>query len=195
MIGGFGTIGTPEKIIDGLVESNKKNLTLIANDTGLIGKGIGKLIVNKQVKKAIVSHVGTNPETGRQMINGEIEVEFSPQGTLAERIRCGGAGIAGFFTPTGVGTLVEEGKEKKDFDGKTYILETALRADVAIIKAHKADTFGNLVFYRTACNFNPLLATAAEKVIAEVEEIVEVGSLGPDEIMLSGIFVDYIFKG
>lgn len=194
MIGGFASIGTPTKIIMGIVERKIANLTLIANDSGLPGKGIGHLIVNKLIKKAIVTHIGTNPETVRQSISGELEVEFNPQGTLAERIRCGGAGLAGFYTPTGVGTIIEEGKEVKEFNGKRYLLETALRADVAIIKAYKADTAGNLIFRRTARNFNPLLATAADLVIAEVEEIVEVGAMDADEVMLAGIFVDYIVK-
>lgn len=194
MIGGFASIGTPNKIIAGIVERKIGKMTIIANDSGLPDKGIGKLIVNRLVKKAIVTHIGTNPETVKQRLNGEIDVEFNPQGTLAERARCGGAGLAGFYTPTGVGTILEEGKETKEFNGRRYLLETALRADVAIIKAYKADTAGNLIFRRTARNFNPIFATAADIVIAEVEEIVEKGAIDPDEVMVAGIFVDYIVK-
>ena len=195
MIGGFLGTGTPESLVDGLVEKKIKDLTIIANDTAFIDKGVGKLVVNKQVKKAIVSHIGTNPETGRQMNAGEMEVILVPQGTLAERIRCAGAGLGGVLTPTGVGTVVEQGKEKKEIDGKTYLLELPLKADIALIKAAKADTMGNLVYRRAARNFNPLMAMAADFVIVEAEEIVEVGGLDPDEIMTPGIFVDLIIKG
>ena len=195
MIGGFLGVGTPESLVDGLVELNVKNLTIIANDTAFVGKGIGKLVVNKQAKKVIVSHIGTNPETGRQMNAGELEVDLVPQGTLAERIRSAGAGLGGVLTPTGIGTIVEKGKEKITVNGKTYLLETPLRADVALIKAAKADTIGNLVYNRAARNFNPLMAMAADLVIVEAEEIVDAGSLDPDEIMTPGIFVDMVIKG
>ena len=194
MIGGFAAIGTPAAIIAGIVERKVGNLTIIANDTGFPDKGIGLLVVARLVKKLHVSHIGTNPETVKMFNAGEIEIEFNPQGTLAERMRAGGAGIAGFYTPTGVGTVIENGKEKKEFNGKTYLLETALTADVSIIKARTADTFGNLIFHRTAKNFNPLIGTAGKIVIAEVEEIVEKGDIDPDAVMLPGIFVDYIVK-
>ncbi|SMC57803.1 CoA transferase subunit A [Papillibacter cinnamivorans] len=194
MIGGFAAVGTPASIIAGIVERKIGNLTIIANDTGFPDKGIGLLVVAKLVKKMHCSHIGTNPETIRQFNAGELEIEFNPQGTLAERMRAGGAGIAGFYTPTGVGTVIADGKETKDFNGKTYLLETALHAEVSIVKAHKADKFGNLVFRRTAKNFNPLIATAGDIVIAEVEEIVEIGDIDPDEVMLPGIYVDYIVK-
>ncbi|PKM86443.1 MAG: acetate CoA-transferase subunit alpha [Firmicutes bacterium HGW-Firmicutes-12] len=195
MIGGFLATGTPESLVDALVEKKVSDLTIITNDTAFIGKGTGKLIVSKQIKKAIVSHIGTNAETGRQMNAGEIDIELVPQGTLAERIRCAGAGLGGVLTPTGVGTIVEEGKEKIIRDGKTYLLETPLSADIALIKAAKADTFGNLVYFRSARNFNPMMAMAAKLVIVEAEEIVEVGSLDPDEIMTPGVLVDMIIKG
>jgi len=195
MIGGFLAVGTPESLVDTLVENNVKDLTVIANDTAFVGKGIGKLVVNKQLKQVIVSHIGTNPETGRQMNAGELEVELVPQGTLAERIRCGGAGLGGILTPTGVGTIVEKGKEKITQNGKTYLLESALKADIALIKAYKADTSGNLVYRYAARNFNPLMAMAAQLVIVEAEEIVEVGALDPNEVMTPGIFVHMIIKG
>jgi acetate CoA/acetoacetate CoA-transferase alpha subunit len=195
MIGGFLATGTPESLVDALVEKKVSDLTVITNDTAFIGKGTGKLIVNKQIKKAIVSHIGTNAETGRQMNAGEIDIELVPQGTLAERIRCAGAGLGGVLTPTGVGTIVEEGKEKITRDGKTYLLETPLSADIALIKAVKADTFGNLVYCRSARNFNPMMAMAANLVIVEAEEIVEVGCLDPDEIVTPGVLVDMIIKG
>jgi len=195
MIGGFLGVGTPEGLVDYLVEKGFKNLTVIANDTAFVGKGVGKLVVNKQLSKVIVSHIGTNPETGRQMNAGELEVELVPQGTLAERIRCGGAGLGGFLTPTGVGTIVEKDKEKFVLGGKTYLLEKPLKADVALIKAWKADTFGNLVYRRAARNFNPLMAMAADLVIAEVENIVDVGEIDPDEVMTPGVLVDFIVQG
>lgn len=195
MIGGFLGVGTPEGLVEALVEKNVKDLTVIANDTAFPDKGVGKLVVNKQAKKVIVSHIGTNPETGRQMNAGELEVDLVPQGTLAERIRCAGAGLGGVLTPTGVGTIVEKGKEKKVINGKSYLLELPLSADIALIKAAKADTSGNLVFARSSRNFNPLMAMAAKLVIAEAEEIVEVGSLDPDEVMTPGIFVDMVIKG
>ncbi|KYZ76461.1 branched-chain amino acid dehydrogenase [Anaerosporomusa subterranea] len=195
MIGGFLGTGTPESLVDGLVARGVKNLNIIANDTAFPEQGVGKLITNKQAAKVIVSHIGTNPETGRQFNQQELDVEFSPQGTLAERIRCGGSGLGGVLTPTGVGTVVEQGKEKIVRGDKAYLLELPLKADIALIKAWRADTVGNLVYRRAARNFNPLMAMAAEMVIVEAEEIVEAGSLDPDEIMTPGIFVDMIIRG
>jgi acetate CoA/acetoacetate CoA-transferase alpha subunit len=192
MIGGFLGVGTPEKLVDLLIDKGLKDLTLIANDTGFIDKGVGKLIVNKLVKKTIVSYIGANQESIRQLNSGELQVELVPQGTLAERIRCGGAGLGGILTPTGVGTVVEKDKEKKEINGNTYLLELPLKADVALIKAWKADLCGNLVYRRSARNFNPLMVMAADLVIVEAEEICEIGSLDPDEIMTPGIFVDII---
>lgn len=191
-IGGFLAVGTPETLIDYLIECKIKALTVIANDTSVPDKGIGRLIVNKQAKKIIVSHIGTNPETGKQMNSGELEVELVPQGTLAERLRCGGAGLGGVLTPTGVGTVVAEGKTSITVDGKEYLLEKPLRAEVAFIKASKADKAGNLVCRRAACNFNPVMAMAADTVIAEADEIVEAGAIDPDEVTIPGIFVDYV---
>lgn len=195
MIGGFLGVGTPEKLVDGLLGKNVKNITVIANDTAFPDKGIGKLVVNRQLKKVIVSHIGTNPETGRQMHAKEIEVELVPQGTLAEQIRAGGFGLGGFLTPTGVGTPVETGKQKIAVNGRDYLLELPLKADVALVKAAKADKAGNLVFRKAARNFNPLMATAADVVIVEAQEIVEVGMIDPDEVMTPGIFVTYLVQG
>ncbi len=192
MIGGFLECGTPENLIDILLEKRVKGLTLIANDTGFTEKKLGSLIVEKRVKKVIASHIGTNRETGRQMNEEEIEVELVPQGTLVERIRSKGAGLGGFLTPTGVGTVVEDGKEKLEIEGKDYLLEYPLGADVALIKAWKADEAGNLVFRYSARNFNPIMATAADLVIVEAEEIVPTGSISANEVMTPGIFVDYI---
>ncbi|MGE5485739.1 MAG: acetate CoA-transferase subunit alpha [Ignavibacteriales bacterium] len=195
MIGGFLGCGTPEKIVDALVAKGVKDLTLIANDTAMPEKGIGKLIVNRQFKKIMVSHIGTNPVTGKQMIAGELEVHLIPQGTLAERIRAGGAGLGGFLTPTGLGTVVEEGKQKVVVDGREYLLETPLKADIAFLKAHKADRRGNLVYRRAARNFNPIMATAADLVIAEIEQIVENGEIDPDHVITPGVFVDMLVLG
>lgn len=195
MIGGFLGVGTPEKLVDGVLGKNVKNLTVIANDTALPDKGIGKLVVNHQLKKVIVSHIGTNPETGRQMHAMEIEVELVPQGTLAEQIRAGGFGLGGILTPTGVGTPVEIGKQKISINGHDYLLELPLKADVALIKAAKADKAGNLMFRKAARNFNPLMASAAEVVIVEAQEIVEIGMIDPDEVMTPGIFVTYLVQG
>ncbi len=192
MIGGFLANGTPHKIIEALVKSGKKNLTIICNDTGFPDRGIGKLVVNKQVKKVITSHVGTNPVTGEQMNAKELEVEFSPQGTLAERVRAGGSGLGGILTPTGLGTIVADGKQIMEIDGKQYLLEKPLHADVALLAANIADKNGNLIYKGTSQNFNPLMATAADLVIAEVEELVEIGDLAPETIHTPGIFVDYI---
>ncbi len=194
MIGGFLANGSPDKIIDELVKTGVKDLTLILNDTAFPDRGCGKLIVNNQVKKVIVSHIGTNPHTGNQMNEGKLEVEFSPQGSLAERIRCGGAGLGGALTQTGLGTMVEEGKEIIKIDGKDYLLEKPLRADVAIIKGSIADKSGNIVYKGTTKNFNMLMATAADTVIAEVEKVVETGELAPESIHTSSIFVDYMVE-
>ena len=191
-IGGFLGVGTPEALVSLIVEKGAKNLTVIGNDTSFQDKGIGRLIVNRLVKKVIVSHIGTNPETGRQMNQGELEVELIPQGTLAERLRCGGAGLGGVLTPTGLGTIAAEDKTILEVDGKNYLLEKPLRAEVALIKANKADKAGNLICRRTSKNFNPVMAMAADTVIAEVDLIVDAGELDPDEVTVPGIFVDYI---
>lgn len=195
MIGGFLAVGTPEVFVDALVAQGTKQLTVIANDTAFPDKGIGKLVVNGLLKKVIVSHIGTNPETGRKMNTGELEVELLPQGTLAERVRAGGAGLGGILTPTGIGTIVAEGKEVINVDGKEFLLEKPLRADVALIKAYKADTAGNLIFERSARNFNPLMAMAAKVVVVEAENIVEAGQIDPDQVMTPGIFIDWIVQG
>lgn len=192
MAGGFMGVGTPQKLVSSILDSNVKDLTLIANDTAFIETGVGPLVINRRVKKVIASHIGTNPETGRQMIAGELDVELVPQGTLAERVRAGGSGLGGVLTPTGVGTVVEEGKEKLTVDGREYLLEKPLRADVALLKAYKADKAGNLVYHRSARNFNPLMALAADTVIVQVEQLVEVGEIDPDEVMTPGILIDKI---
>ncbi len=191
-IGGFLAIGTPETLIDCLVEQQFQNLTVIGNDTSFVDKGIGRLIAGHQVKKTIVSHIGTNPETGRQMHNGELEVELVPQGTLAERLRCGGSGLGGVLTPTGLGTIVAENKQIIHANGQDYLLELPLRANVALIKATMGDKSGNLICRRSTRNFNPVMAMAADLVIAEVDTIVEVGEIDADHVMIPGIFVDYI---
>ena len=192
MIGGFLGHGTPERIIDEIVASGVKSLTLIVNDTAFPDKGCGKLVTNNQVKKLIVSHIGTNPNTGQKMNSGELEIEFSPQGTLAERIRSGGAGLGGILTPVGIGTIIEEGKQKIQVDGNDYLLEKPLRADIALIYATTADDLGNLIYMGTMRNFNPLMAMAADTVIAEVEELKPAGELSPETIHTPHIFVDYI---
>lgn len=192
MVGGFLANGTPNAIVDALAGSGVKDLILICNDTAYPDKGVGQLIANKQVKKLIVSHIGTNPCTSEQMNSGELEIEFVPQGTLAERIRCGGAGLGGFLTTTGMGTIVAEGKPVVESDGCRYLLEKPLRADIALIGASVGDKMGNLVYKGTSQNFNPLMASAAEVVIAEVGELVEVGDLFPELVKTPGIFVDYI---
>lgn len=171
-IGGFLGVGTPEKIIDALIAKGVKDLTVIANDTGFPDKGIGRLVVNNQVKKVIASHIGTNPETGRKMQSGEMEVELAPQGTLAERVRAGGNGLGGILTPTGIGTIVEEGKEVLTVDGKKYILEKPLRADVALLNGSVVDELGNVIYAKTTKNFNPMMATAADTVIVFAEKLV-----------------------
>ncbi|MDF2547626.1 MAG: branched-chain amino acid dehydrogenase [Anaerosolibacter sp.] len=195
MVGGFLGCGSPHKLIDALVEKGVKDLTLICNDTAFPDAGVGKMVVNKQFKKIITSHIGTNPETGRQMNEKETEVNLVPQGSLAEKIRAGGAGLGGILTPTGVGTEVEEGKEKMVLDGKTYLLELPLKADVALIFGHKVDTKGNILYQGAERNFNPLMATAADIVIVEAEQTVAVGELDPNEVMTPGIFVNYIVGG
>lgn len=195
MIGGFLGCGSPHRLIDALVKKGVKDLTLICNDSGFPEIGSGKLVVNKQIKKLIASHVGTNKETGNQMNSGEMEVVLVPQGTLAEQVRAGGAGLGGFLTPTGVGTIVEEGKEKMVVDGKTYLLEKPLRADVAFIAGDTVDKFGNIVYHGATRNFNTLMATAADIVIVEAEKVVEVGEINPNDVVTSGIFVDYIVHG
>ena len=191
-IGGFGLCGIPEDLIAALRDSGVKDLTCISNNAGVDDFGLGLLLQTRQIKKMISSYVGENKEFERQYLAGELEVELTPQGTLAEKLRAGGAGIPAFYTATGVGTLVSEGKETRDFDGRTYILEQSLTADVSLIKAQKADKAGNLIFNKTARNFNPDCAMAGKVTIVEVEEIVEIGALNPDEIHLSGIFVQRI---
>lgn len=193
MAGGFMGVGTPQELVSAMLEANVKDITLIANDTAFTETGVGPLIVNRRVKKVIASHIGTNPETGRQMIAGELDVELVPQGTLAERVRAGGSGLGGVLTPTGVGTVVEKGKEKITVDGREYLLEKPLRAEIALLKAYKADKAGNLIYHRSARNFNPLMALAADTVIVQVEQIVEIGDIDPDEVMTPGILVDKIF--
>lgn len=195
MIGGFLGVGTPENLIDELLTKGTKNITVIANDTAMPDKGIGKLIVSRQLKEVVVSHIGTNPETGRQMNASELEVRLVPQGTLAEQIRAGGSGLGGVLTPTGLGTIVAEGKDIIKVDGREFLLEKPLKADVALIKAHTADKAGNLLFHGSARNFNPLMAMAAQVVIVEAENIVEVGQIDPDQVMTSGIFVHWIVQG
>lgn len=195
MVGGFLGVGTPETLIDAIVEKGIKDLTIICNDTSFPDKGIGKLIVNKLVKKVITSHIGTNPETGRQMTEGEIEVILSPQGTIAEQVRAAGAGLGGVITPTGVGTVVEEGKLKLELGGRTYLVEEPLKADMAFVRAKKSDKKGNLVYEYSAMNFNPLMAMAADCTVVEADEIVEVGSLDPNFIHTPHIFVNMIVKG
>ena len=194
MMGGFLGAGDPVMFIDVLIEKGIKDITVIANDTGFPDRGVGKLVVNKQIRKVIVSHVGTNKETGRQMNSGEMEVVLVPQGTLAERIRAAGVGLGGVLTPTGVGTVIEEGKQKHVIDGKEYLLELPLRAEIALLNAYKADKSGNLVYRRAARNFNPLMAMAADLVIVAAENLVEVGDLGPDEIVTPGALVDIIVE-
>ena len=195
MVGGFLGCGSPDNLINEIITKKISGLTVIANDTAFPDKGVGKLIVNKCACRVIVSHIGTNPETQRQMMEGELKVELIPQGTLAERIRVGGVGLGGILTPTGVGTVIQEGKRVVAVEGREYLLELPLRADYALVKAKKADYYGNLVFSLTARNFNPLIVLACDTVIAEVEEIVPVGALTPDEIHIPGVLVDYIVVG
>ena len=195
MVGGFMAVGTPELFMDALAERNVKDLTIICNDGGTPTAGVGKLIARGQVRRLIASHVGLNPDVGRLMNgSGGLLVDLIPQGTLAERIRCGGAGLGGFLTPTGVGTVIQEGKSRVTLEGRTYLLELPLKADVALIKAHRADTMGNLLYRRSTRNFNPPMATAAEIAIAQVYEIVEPGQIDPDAVHTPGVFIDYIVK-
>jgi 3-oxoacid CoA-transferase A subunit len=195
LMSGFGACGIPEKLIDAIRRKGTKNLTCISNNPGTVDAGIGHLLKTHQLRKMIASYVGENKIFEQQVMNKEVVVELNPQGTLAERIRAGGAGIPAFYTPTGVGTLVAEGKEIREFNGRKYLMETALRGDFAFIKAWKGDRWGNLIYRKTARNFGPMMATAADFVIAEVEEIVELGALSPDCIHTPGIFVDAIFQG
>ena len=191
-IGGFGLCGIPEALIEALKNTGVKGLTCISNNAGVDDFGLGKLLQTRQIKKMISSYVGENKEFERQYLNGELEVELTPQGTLAEKLRSGGAGIPAFFTPTGVGTLIAEGKEVREFDGKEYILEPSLTADIALVKAYKADKAGNLVFRKTARNFNPECAMAGKITVAEIEQLVEIGEIDPDDIHLPGIYVNRI---
>ena len=195
MVGGFLGCGTPYRLIDKLVETGVKDLTLICNDSGFPDRGVGKLVVNKQFKKIIASHIGTNPETGRQMHAGELEVVLVPQGTLAEQVRAGGAGLGGILTPTGVGTVVEQGKRLIEVDGVTYLLEKPLRADVALIAGETVDAYGNIVYYGATRNFNHIMATAADVVIVEAEQVVGVGELDPNHVVTPGIFITHIVHG
>ncbi|MGY3085916.1 CoA transferase subunit A [Pseudomonas fragi] len=188
-VGGFGLCGIPEALIGALRDTGKRELTVISNNAGVDGFGLGQLLETRQIRKMISSYVGENKEFERQYLAGELELEFTPQGTLAEKLRAGGAGIPAFFTKTGYGTLVAEGKETREFDGEWYVMERSLRADVALVKAWKADKSGNLLFNKTARNFNPLAAMAARVCVVEVEEIVEVGQIEPDQVHLPGIYV------
>ncbi|QMN53062.1 acetate CoA-transferase subunit alpha [Citrobacter freundii] len=192
MVGGFMGVGTPPRLVEALLESGVRDLTLIANDTAFVDTGIGPLIVNGRVSKVIASHIGTNPETGRRMIAGEMDVQLVPQGTLIEQIRCGGAGLGGFLTPTGVGTIVEDGKQTMTLEGKTWLLERPLRADLALIRAHRSDILGNLTYQLSARNFNPLIALAADITLVEPDEMVETGELQPDQIVTPGAVIDHI---
>ena len=191
-VGGFGLCGIPEALIAAVRDLGVKNLTAISNNAGVYGFGLGILLGTRQVKKMIASYVGENKEFERQYLAGELELEFTPQGTLAEKLRCGGAGIPAFFTPTGVGTLIAEGKEEREFDGKRYLMERALVPDVSLVKAWKGDKLGNLVYRKTARNFNPNVAMAGKVTVAEVEELVDIGALDPDQIHTPGIFVHRI---
>ena len=194
-VGGFGLCGIPENLIKALRDRGTANLTLISNNAGVDGFGLGMLLETRQVRRMISTYVGENKEFERQLLSGELEVELIPQGTFAERIRAAGAGIGGFFTPTGYGTLAAEGKETRTIDGKAYVFESPLHADFALVKAWKGDRVGNLVYRRTARNFNPMMATAARVTIAEVEHLVEPGQIDPDHVVTPGIFVKHLFQG
>lgn len=194
MIGGFLANGTPESIIDELVKSGVRDLTIIVNDTSYPDKGCGRLIANRQVRKVIVSHIGTNPKTAEQMNAGTLEVEFSPQGTLAERIRCGGSGLGGVLTKTGLDTIIAEGKRRISIEGEEYLLEMPLHADVALVRGSIGDEDGNLIYRGTSQNFNPLMAMAADLVIAEIGEMRKVGEIAPEQVHTSGIFIDHIIR-
>jgi len=195
MIGGFGLCGIPENLIQALMRKNVKNLTTISNNVGVDGFGLGYLLANHQIKKHIGTYVGENKLLEEMVLKGEIELELNPQGTFSERIRAGGAGIPAFFTPTGFGTIIAEGKEVREFNGRPHIMERALKADFAFVKAWKGDKWGNLVYRKTARNFNPMMATAAKITIAEVEHLVEVGELDPDQIATPSVYVKRIFQG
>ncbi len=195
MVGGFGLCGIPENLINALVHKGVKNLTTISNNAGVDDFGLGLLLRNRQIRKHIGSYVGENKLFEQMVLSGELELELNPQGTLAERIRAGGAGIPAFFTPTGFGTIVAEGKETREFGGRMYVMERGLRADFALIKAWKGDRWGNLVFRKTARNFNPMMATAARITIAEVENLVEVGEIDPDDVHVPSVYVKRIFQG
>ena len=193
-VGGFGLCGIPEALIDALRDSGAKNLTVISNNAGVDGFGLGKLLETRQIRKMISSYVGENKEFERQYLAKELELEFTPQGTLAEKLRAGGAGIPAFFTKTGVGTMVAEGKEVREFDGEKYVMERWLKADLAIVKGWKADTEGNVIYRKTARNFNPMMATAGKMTVVEVEEIVPAGTFDPDAIHTPSIYVDRVIK-
>ena len=195
LVGGFGLCGIPENLIAAVVRKGVKDLTTVSNNAGVDDFGLGLLLRNKQIRKHIGSYVGENKLLEQMVLSGELELELNPQGTLAERIRAGGAGIAAFFTPTGYGTMIAEGKETRQFDGRSYVMERALRADFAFIKAWKGDQWGNLVYRKTARNFNPMMATAARVTIAEVEELVEVGQIDPDDVHTPSVYVKRIFQG
>ena len=195
LMGGFGLCGIPENLIAAVRRKGTKDLTIVSNNAGVDDFGIGLLLQNRQVKKMVSTYVGENKLFEQLVLSGELQVELNPQGTLAERLRAGGAGIPAFYTPTGYGTMVAEGKETREFDGRNYVMERALRGDFAFIKAWKGDHWGNLVFRKTARNFNPMMATAADSVVAEVEQLVEPGQLDPDQVHTPGIFVDAIFEG
>ncbi len=195
LMGGFGLCGIPENLIAAMRRKGTKDLTIVSNNAGVEDFGIGLLLQNRQVKKMISSYVGENKLFERLVLRGELQVELNPQGTLAERLRAGGAGIPAFYTPTGYGTMVAEGKETREFDGRNYVLERALRGDFAFIKAWKGDRWGNLIYRKTARNFNPMMATAADYVVAEVEQLVEPGELDADQVHTPGIFVNAIFQG
>ena len=195
MVGGFGLCGIPENLLDAIRRKGTKNLTVMSNNAGVATFGLGALLESGQIKKVIGTYVGENKTLEDLALRGEVELDLIPQGTFAERMRAGGAGIAGFFTPTGVGTIVAEGKEVREFDGRSYLLERALKADFAFVKAWKGDRWGNLLYRKTARNFNPVMATAAKVTIAEVEELVELGSLDPNSIVTPGIYVKRIFQG
>jgi 3-oxoacid CoA-transferase subunit A len=195
LMGGFGLCGIPENLIAAVRRKGTKSLTIVSNNAGIDDFGIGILLQSRQVKKMISTYVGENKLFEQQVLSGELEVELNPQGTLAERLRAGGAGVPAFFTPTGVGTMVAEGKETREFDGRQYVMERGLRGQFAFVKAWKGDRWGNLVYRKAARNFNPLMATAADYVIAEVEELVDLGQLDPDSIHTPGIFVNAIFQG
>ena len=195
LAGGFGLCGIPEHAIEAIRSKGTKKLTVVSNNCGVEDFGLGRLLEKKQIDKMISSYVGENKIFEQQLINGELDVALTPQGTLAEKLRAGGAGIPAFYTKTGVGTLIAEGKETREFDGETYVMERAIKGDFGIVKAQKADTFGNLVFEKTARNFNPLCAMAAQTTVVEVEEIVEIGDIDPDDVHMSGVYVDFIYLG